>query len=220
MRNGARTVAPRQLSCGWSRPHLPPLPRAQRHRVPRTATRFQPAAKPLSHFRRTSPDPSSAHAQRPRLPEGAWQLDAVFAPARRSAGPGGAGLWVGVAQSVVSRPGRSSRLTAASRRVPESSAGCGEVRAREPPPPPPASPHRAAGGGAGWPPARRAPTAGPCLPRGPAGRPGRCAAGISDPTAGPARSALAPATPSQGCSSVSPRCLFFLVPLKRCLFSR
>lgn len=128
--------------------------------------------------------------------------------------------WVGRGQA----PGRrcaalgvviwsSSRLTAASRRVPESSAGCGEVSAPEPPP---ASPQRPAGGGAGWPRARRAPTAGPCLPRGPAGRLERCTAGLSDPTAGPARSALAPGSPppppwlpSQGCTSVRSRSLFF-----------
>lgn len=173
---GAQTGAPRLLSCGSGRPTSP---------EPRILwTRFQPAVEPHSHFRRASSDPSSARAQRHSFPEGAWQLDAIFAPARPSAGSAGEGLWVTVAQFVVSRPGHSSRLTAASRRVPESLAGCGEVRAPEPPP---ASPQCAAGGGAGWRRVRPAPTPGPCLPQGPAGRPGRCAIGIPDPTAGRAR---------------------------------
>lgn len=126
----------------------------------------------------TGSDPSSAHAQRPSLPEGAWQREAFSAPAPFSARSAGDELWVGVALSRVLWSGCTSRLTAASRRVPKSSAGCGEVRAPEPPR---ASAQRPAGGGAGRPRSRRAATAGPRLPPGPACLPGLRAAGMCDP---------------------------------------
>lgn len=152
-------------------------------------------------------------------PEGAWQREAFSAPASFPAGSAGDELWVGVALSRVSWPGCSSRLTAASRRVPESSAGCGEVRAPEPPP----ASQRTAGGGAGRPRTLQAETAGPRLPPGPARRPGSVRPRYLSPS--PGRAALDPASPRGAGyhhrllrftdTPVFARCPVSSVPLKR-----
>lgn len=173
-----QTGAPRQWSRGESRLLRPAAERPWDRVRSQDPSGEQSCSATSGAPVYTGSDPSSAHAQRPSLPEGAWQREAFSAPAPFSARSAGEELWVGVALSRVSWPGCSSRLTAASRRVPESSAGCGEVRAPEPPR---ASPPRTAGEGAGRPRSPRAATAGPRLPPGPACLPGLCAAGMPDP---------------------------------------
>lgn len=172
-----QTGAPRLWSCGASRPLRPAAERTWDRVGPQDPSREQSRSATSGAPVCTGSDPSSEHAQRPSLPEGAWQREAFSAPAPFSARSAGDELWVGVALSRVLWPGYSSRLTAASRRVPESSAGCGEVRAPEPP----RASLRTAVGGAGRPRSHRAATAGPRLPPGPACRPGLCAAAIPTP---------------------------------------